>query len=160
MAEAVQEEVREETPRALFPARVIMSCPTCGYRIPLKKFEQVLETSHGDCLPNFMGCYVQKGVKGMFWESVAPSMDGDTLKAWRRMWRSIRRSVSTQMLVWLNRYGLDADGEPMVVRTKRFSEFNGSTIPLVRELPLRFGGPRALPVGRELPLTREVVDGQ
>jgi hypothetical protein len=111
--------------RSVVPAylRVTLTCPLCRHRVPLDVFTEKLATVH-PAEPEFWRLWPRKpdGSRGFHWERLEPDqlhqVEVRVLEGSRfdDMWTRMLARVTSAMLAWLDRYGIDAAGHRLSVR--------------------------------------------
>ena len=111
-------------PTTVLPAylRVTVTCPLCSHRVPLDSFREKLDESESPH-PEFWRLWPRKpdGGRGFHWER----LDADALHRvelaalaggrFEDVWHRTLGKVTVAMVAWLNRFGIDKNGNPVKV---------------------------------------------
>jgi len=88
-------------------------CPCCGMRRTWRALSRSLTISPVDLQPTLWGCFNQRGQRGCQWVQLTR---GHIPPRLLRDWVTLKARVSERLIDWLDRFGVDRDGKPIVLR--------------------------------------------
>ena len=94
-------------------------CPCCGMRRTWRALSRSLTSSPVDLQPTLWGCFNVSGTRGCQWVQLT---HGDIPARLLRDWVTLKARVSERLIEWLDRFGVDRDGRPIVLRVYRADE--------------------------------------